>query len=212
MSRFSSSFLESIPKQVASLESNSAVEVVVVAAEESGHYRDVDHELAFVVSMMGLVFLFNGPVEISDTLAETWTVPCAVLFYACGLFIARRLDPIRRLLTTRQRRHQQVLDRARAAFVEERIASTRDRSGLMLFVSGFEREAVFLTDLGVDAVIPAAVFNTIQSSWASCPNLAKLEEQVLAQLPKLAEPLAKALPRRVDDVNELPDEVRLVRS
>ena len=205
---FSSSFLETMPKLVAQLEADSSVEVVVVAAEQSGSYGDVEAHAAFAFCVLGLLFAIHGPIEFSVDLLVAW----AVLFYAAGLLIAARIAPLHRLLTSRRRRHNQVVDRARAAFFVERIASTRERTGILLYLSALEREAVILTDTGVDARVPAALFHTLQAGWGACASLPQLEEKVLAQLPQLAQPLSQALPRALDDINELPDEVRLRRA
>ena len=194
-----------MPKLVSQLESKSSVEIVVVAAEQSGSYRDVDLQAAFAFCVAGLLFAIHGPVEFSVDMLVAWTV----LFYAAGSLIAARLRPLHRLLTSRRRRHNQVVDRARATFFEERIASTRERTGILLYLSGMEREALILTDVGVDARVPAALFHTLQAGWGGCSSLPQLEEKVMTQLPQLAEPLCQALPRAADDINELPDEVRV---
>ena len=203
--QFSSSFRENLSQRVTQLESHSSVELVVVILDQSGSYADIDHLWGFGAAMAGLTVMIHTPLEFPPDLVVLLTVA----IYTVGLAVSHKFHAIRRLLATRARRQTQVLDQARICFVSEGVADTRERSGILLLISGLERRAVILPDIGVEARVPRSVFNQLEHEWSESSSLQDFETRVLQGLAGLAEPLAKALPRRSDDSNELSDEIRL---
>jgi len=94
-----------------------------------------------------------------------------------------------------------------AAFYDRGIAHTHRRTGILVFVSTFERKVSVLRDVGVDA-------ESIGEPWTLA--IRALEDAVaggldferfVAALRSLGPVLAKALPHHEGDANELPDEV-----
>lgn len=200
---FSKDFLESLGKAVEKLESRSSVELVVVAAKSSGRYQDVDHQGGFLAACAMVLVAVYSPREFAPEMLLFWVVAGYLLGYVlCG-----QLQGLRRWMTSPGRREQQVGVYARSAFVEKKLSSTRERTGLLLYLSEFERRGVLLGDLGVSARVPRALFNELEKEWAEAPDRAELERRVLAGLDRLVEPLAEALPVADDDENELPNEI-----
>lgn len=185
------------------MEQSSSVEVVVVVGQSSGSYREIDHQNGFVLAMLSLMVAVHSPWEFSEDLIIFWLV----VIYAAVRLISSRWDPPRRWLTSAARRRDQVQKQARAAFVERRVSSTRDRSGLLLYLSYFERLGIFVPDTGVEAQVPRALLNDLEARWAKAKTLPEFEAEVLKGLDSLVKPLASGLPRREDDTNELSNEV-----
>lgn len=188
---------------MARLESRSSVEVVVAVAPQSGSYRELDAQNGFVLAMLIVLVAVHSPWDFDPDMLLFWLV----LGYAFGMLVSTRWSGPRRLLTSADRRRAQVQTQAHALFLEQRVHSTRDRSGLLLFLSDFERLAVFVPDLGVEATLPRAELNNLEAEWAKAKTRETFEQAVLQGLESLAEPLASALPRRDDDENELANEV-----
>jgi putative membrane protein len=200
---FSKELFDGLGQAVERLEAQSSVEVVVVVAPQSGSYRELDHQNAFVAAMLLLLFAIHSPLEFAPDMLLFWLV----LGYSVGLLVSSRWAGLRRLLTSPERRRMQVQAQARQTFVERRVMATRERSGLLVYLSAFERFGVFVPDLGVEAVLPRALLNDLEANWAKAKNLPDFEQAVLPGLETLIAPLAKALPRRDDDQNELPNEI-----
>ena len=179
------------------------MEVVVAVAPQSGSYREIDAQNGFVSAMLLLIVAVHSPWDFDPDMLLFWLV----LGYAFGIFLSTRWARLRRLLTSPERRRAQVKTQAHATFLEQRVHSTRDRSGLLLFLSDFERLGAFVPDLGVEANLPRAELNNLESIWGQAKTQAEFEQSVLQGLESLVQPLATALPRRDDDENELSNEV-----
>jgi len=201
------SFAQKLTDLVGVLEKRSSVEVVVVLATRSGSYQDLEHLLAFAGSMLCLLYLIHSPTEFQTDLWVVWLT----LAYLITLVLLRRFPGLWRPLTSRGRRHVQSLQQARCAFVEERVASTRDRSGLLVYISQFEREIVFVPDLGVDRHLPQSHFHKAEKNVRETRSWTAFQTRLLAELSGLEEPLAQALPVAVDDSNELNNQIRVRR-
>ena len=200
-------FFEQVSAAVADIEKGSAVEIVVVASPQSGNYGDVQHLVAFVGSLLCLLYLIYSPTDFDTDWFAIWVA----LAYLVVLGVLRRWPSLCRPLIRTQRRQAQAYQQARAAFVEERVASTRERTGILLYLCPPERLALFVTDLGVDAAVPRALFNSFQANLSRCRSESEFETTVLKQMAGLAHPLADHLPAREDDTNELSNQVRTLQ-
>lgn len=188
-----------VQQAIARIEAGSSAEVMVAVRASSGRYTDADCILGFVVAFIGLlVFLFHpAPIRIEIFALEF------PLLYGLGMALSAWAPPVRRLLASRERLESSVATAARAAFVELGVSRTRNRTGILVFVSIFERKVVVVADVGVDREQLGEPVAKLESVLSSAPELGKL----VAALDGLAAPLARVLPRASDDENELPDVV-----
>lgn len=200
----STEFRAALEERVRRLEAASSVELCVAVRRQSGSYRDLDHSLAALSCLALLTALIYAP---NDFHQDFLTLLLGAV-YVLVLTLIPRFSGIYRRLAGPNRLRTQVLDAGRAAFVSERVASTRDRSGLLLYISWTERRALLLEDLGIDAHLGRGPLNLAESRWHADPKT--FESSVLSELDTLATALGQALPRKEDDTNELADEVRIL--
>lgn len=200
-------FLERVERSVAAIERASRAEVVVVVAPRSGSYADVDLRWALATGFLTLAFLLHSPWEFNSDLV----LLDVALFAGLGWLLSRRLDPLRRLLTTRARRHRQVQGAALQVFMEERVSATRDRSGVLLYVSLLEKEVAILPDLGLDGLVPRAEWNGILHDLESARSRKDLQERFFAGLDRLEQRLPLHAPSTGDNPDEIPNTPRLRR-
>jgi putative membrane protein len=113
---------------------------------------------------------------------------------------------LRRLVTPSSRRKEETRRAAGLAFHDLGIGRTSGRNGILVLVALFEHEVAVIPDVGVDpALIQAAASDLERSVHRPVPDF----DAFLSALESLGPALAKAMPRRDDDVNELPDDVGL---
>jgi putative membrane protein len=186
-----------VTEAVIDVESHTAAEVVVVVHRTSGAWREVDLAAGAVAAFGVLLLVLFHPRPIP---VVAMPVDVALGFVA-GAVLCASLSPLKRALLPRRRVKAQVLAMARAVFVEQGVSRTTGRTGLLVYVSTFERLVEVVTDIGVD---PKAVQREIDALRASLAGGADLDG-FLARLRALGPPLGSALPRSPDDVNELPD-------
>ncbi len=114
------------------------------------------------------------------------------------------------VLTPRWEKRRQVQQRALLAFYEAGLNHTQGRTGILLFVSWRERQAVVLADEGIAKFCQVAAFQDVVAELVKGAK----ERQVVAGFCRAvtmsAAILARHIPRRPDDVNELKDYLRII--
>ena len=189
-------FRQSVTQAVRELEKKTAAEVVVVLAARSGSYRDVAYATGAAVAWATLLFFLFSPAMYS----ALWVpVETAALFVA-SVWLVRRTPALVRLLTSTRRRQAQVAHAAAAAFAEERVDRTRERTGILVYVSILERRLEVLPDAGIDGRVAPG-------TWA--PVDLRVGDDVLRELTRIGEILAQKVPSTGTNPDELPDEPRV---
>jgi putative membrane protein len=188
---------------VREVESGSSAELVVAVRHGSDDYRDLDFIVGFAFSLVAL-----GALLFSDVPYRVdWMPVDVVVAFLAGVFVARHAPPLRRMLLGRRRARAAVEKAARAVFYDRGIARTHKRTGILVFVSTFERNVAVVPDAGVDVAL-------LGDGWTR--GIDAIERAVaagldfdafVAALRALAPVLAAAMPHRQGDTNELPDEV-----
>ena len=83
--------------------------------------------------------------------------------------------------------------------------ATRDRTGVLFFVSACEHYVEILTDRGVREVVPDAVWSEIVARFGEAVRQRRIADGFVEAIAACTEVLAEKLPRRPDDENELPN-------
>lgn len=203
---FSQTFLEKLTKLVENVESVSSVELVIVAGPSSGNYRDIDRQTGFLSAILILLVAIHSPLEFAPEMLVFWM---AVAYFLGGAG-SERLPWLRRAFVSSKRLKAEVEFSSRYYFHEKKLTHTRERTGLMLYLSYFERSAVLLPDVGVEAKLSGAVLHQFEHDCNRHSSIEDFEQAVLAGLDSLKAPIGEALPRPDDDENELPNEVCVV--
>jgi uncharacterized membrane protein len=173
---------------IGEIEARTAAEIVVTVRRRSASYRHVDLAVGAAFALIALLVYVYAPAEFDDNLA-----PLAIVSaFVAGALGTAAIDPWKRLLVGRRARSESVQRAARAAFYDQRIASTVSRKGILVYVSLFEREVAVLPDVGVSVPIEVSI---------------KSFDEFVRTLKAAGEVLATEMPVTADDVNELPNEV-----
>jgi len=146
------SFYEARAKQearaaVEAVEAQTSAEIVVCLRGASDMYRDADYLFGFLVSLVALVgmLLLDRPFRLASYPASV------VSGFLLGSVASANVAPIHRLLVSSGRKAAAVHLAARAAFVDQGVSRTRGRTGILLYVSMFERRVEVLPDVGIQA-------------------------------------------------------------
>ena len=194
---FSADGKAAVTHAVRDAEACTAAEVVVAVRRRAATYRETEALAAFVVSVLTLAFLLFTPSPIS-----TVTIPLrVVLAGGVGALLVAWASPLKRALVPSARRRGMVRLVARAAFVDLGVSRTTGRTGVLVFVSAFERDVELVADVNVDAKL----LEPARAALAAAVRAWDLDA-FAAGVRAIGPALSKALPRAQDDVNELPDE------
>lgn len=187
---------------VKAVELRSAAEIVIAVRKTSGSYRGTDLGFAAVLAGLTLAFLWFSPIAFSPA---KMSLNIAAVFLLAAV-VSSSVPPLRRLLSGRGTLRGNAERHARASFYDQGILRTTGRTGILVFVSIFEREAVLVPDVGVDPAKLGEPYAAAERAIKAA--VARVDfEAFLRAVESLGPALEKDLPRSADDVNELPDEV-----
>jgi len=220
---FSGEDLAAIERRVREAERATGGEVVVYAVDASDDYP----EAAWTAAAAGAALLplaaaaahraagFWGGAG-QGRWADHWTghwllwiVLPALLGAALGWLAAALLPGLRRRLVREADLARRTERRAAAAFVSEEVFATRDRTGVLLFVSLFEHRVVVLADAGIHARVPPGSWDAVVEGVVAGIRAGRPGAAVAEGVERCGRLLAEhGVPRRPDDRDELADPVR----
>jgi putative membrane protein len=186
---------------IAAIERASAVEVVVAVRRRSAGYLHANLVVGGLVALAGLAVMLFG--EHVFALTSILVDPFVLGGIAGGL--VELLPDIKRVLSPAAMRNRSVARAARATFVERGVHNTRDRSGLLVYISWLERQVMVVADTGIARRLPGDAVQGAEHALTLA--LDRGGAAVARELAQLAPALAAAMPRRDDDRNELPDAI-----
>jgi putative membrane protein len=152
-------FSDAVARRVADIEAKTDAEVVVVAAERSGSYRDVSMVLGACAALVAFMVLLALPWSVHPVLA----VADLAATFAVVTWVAEGIAlPVR--LAGAARRRRQVHEAAAAAFHLDAVHATPHRLALLLYVSAAERQVEVVPDIGLEVEVPLDVWAKLASS------------------------------------------------
>ena len=190
-----------LARAIETIENASAVEVVVTVRRRSSRYVHAHAIVAALCAFAGLAAMLysSHPFALSSILVDPFV---AAALGAGAVALAPQLE---RLLTPAAERHRRVTPAARATFVAHGVHATTGRSGLLVYVSWLERRVALVADLGLVRALPRGTLDHAEAvlTRAMRDGGAAMGKELAA----LADTMARAMPHRADDVNELPDAI-----
>jgi len=150
---------ESIDRAVLEAERRTCAEIVPVVAKASGRYDRAEDVVGLwfgIALCAGVWWFFQGVGEssgwsgVGEVRVGFWTFAALIVVgFAVGVVLASRVLWLRRLFTSSREMEEEAVSRAKKAFFDRRVHRTSAASGVLVFVSVYERCAVLIADEGV---------------------------------------------------------------
>lgn len=198
---------ENILRTVKESERRTSGELVPLIVSESSDYGA--HEIigAFTLAMplaVGGAYLVNwSQYSQHDTLALFLMVFVPV-FGLCYLLM--NLCPaLKRFFIPDATMDEEVRETAAAAFFSHGLHKTRDESGVLLYISVFERRVWILADRGINTNLPDGTWDDIIADLTRGIKQKKRGEAICIAIRRIGELLTAHCPAYRDHANELPD-------
>src|ERR1700761_4628974 len=168
MKQLSPSDLTAIEACVREAEAGTTGEIYCIVTEESAHYTEVVIAWATVVALLGPALLLLAGVHVTiPDLFTSWSasdvsvaietavrralegaiVTQGLLFVLTAALVS--IPAVRRALTPRGLKRLRVQRRAAEQFLAKNLHATRERTGVLIFVSLGERMAELIADEGI---------------------------------------------------------------
>jgi putative membrane protein len=210
--RFSPPDLQRIKDAVKQAEDKISGEIVPVFVEKSGYYNIASYRGAFSVAAFAFIVIiifdrYIPTVAVYDPVLIFLIVSIAGLL---GAAAAHYLDPVKRWLLHQDHLDQSTKKRAENAFLEEEVFNTRDRTGIMIFISFFEREVIVMADRGISKVVEQKEWDNIVKVIIEHVRKEKIIDGLEIAIKRCGEILLeKGFLKATDDINELGDDLRI---
>lgn len=191
-------------------EAASGAEIVPVLVAASGDYAVADARGVAAGALVGALAYLVAPQLGEAAIDPGWLGTVAVATGALGGLVLARVPRLRRTLAGEELDQRVDLVAARE-FLARNVFRTAERTGVLLFVSLFERQVRVIADEGVYAAVPRPRWDELAAAVAREMRDAGGESTAGAALLRAVEAAGALVVehgprRRPGDVNELSDE------
>jgi putative membrane protein len=200
---FSDSQKEKINAAIGEVETRTAGEVAVMIVDQSDTYPEANLLAGGIVG--GLLAL-----SVTDLLfaASLWYFVPLYVVIAFGIGWGARFWPgLLRYFTLGSRLENQVREEAVKSFYDKGLYKTRDKTGVLFFISLFEHRVWILADEGIYTKISQERLQEYAGDIARGIKDGNAAEVLIAEIHKVGAILAAHFPIKADDVNELSNKV-----
>lgn len=211
---------KAISAAVGEAEKKTSAEIVPVVASASDRYERAE-DLAGLASALVAVAAawtqFGGLRPSADWDGEPHPMLHLAIVLAvfaagwiAGVLAAKAVPWVKRLTASRRAMATRVLQAAHHSFNALHAHKTAGGTGVVIFVSLFERRVCVWADKAVSAKIPESEWKGITEQMIRSLRDGKPREGFVEAIRKTGELLAKHFPVQPGDVNELSNELRIL--
>lgn len=203
MSLITEQLKERIEARIREYEARSSVEFVPVIVRDSGEYSGFRLQ-ATLLSLIATLMYFHGwPTSLGAGMES-----CASFVVASVVYMVSAWSPVLRWLVPASVKRTEVEQGAGHCFLREEIFNTRRRTGLLIYISVFERAVYLMADRGITAVVPVEEWARLGNRLAQDLGRNTPGVTFLEALDEIMVRLQNSFPPDVDNPNELPDGIR----
>ena len=190
---------QQVADAVTRAEQRTDAEIVTVLAPRADDYSYIPLLWASLIALVvpALVHFLIGGLQIYGLLMLQW---------ACFVFhsLIFRLPAITTRLIPPRIRHWRASNLARRQFLEQKLHHTRDRTGVLIFVSEAERYVEILVDEGISQHLDDSDWGSIVSDFTRRVALGHTAEGFISCIDACAELLERHVPK-THPRNQLPN-------
>lgn len=208
-----------IANAIAKAEQNTSAEIVAAVATASGRYDRAEDIVGFLAALLAVIAgwlafpsIHSAPAwGTGSSISELIEVlVLMVAGFAAGSALASRLPALRLPFISKKELEQEVQRAAQATFMSSRVRKTAGATGILLFVSFYERRVVVLPDDAILDKLPEFDWGKLCATIVSGLKANRSTEALEQAIARCGEILAGPLPRQDDDKDELKDELILI--
>ena len=188
---------------VRDVESRTAGEVVAMVVDASDDYPEAEIIggifLSILVSLILTCLFFHASIF--------WFVPISFVLFLPSKLLLSRVTQLKKPFLGADRKEEAVRTRAFAAFHEHGLDKTRQNTGLLFFLSLFERKVHILADRGIYSKIGQETLDRYAGIIAQGIKEGRACDALCQAIQETGQLLSTHFPTVAGDTNELPDTV-----
>ena len=181
-------------------ESKTSGEIVTVIARASGDYFYYPTLWAALLAILSPLL----PIGLALSFAPLGIIELQLLVFAL-LALVFRWAPLKRRLVPRSVKQQYCARRAREQFLAQNLHTTRERTGVLLYVSVAEHHVELLADAGIHAKVPAGTWDQVVGKLTARVKAGQVGEGFIEAVNAIGAQLVANFPAAGVNPNELPD-------
>jgi putative membrane protein len=210
---FTKEELLQIRQAVVEAEQLSGGEIVPVFSRHSSWYEQTlwrAGALFAVLTAIILTLLYLSSDVLLWLPPYLWLLICTTGGIA-GATLTESVPVLKRFFISRESLQQQVQARAQQFFVEQSVSHTEQRTGILLYISFFEKHALILPDIGISELVSHEVWEGILQQLVSTMKGGQPTAAICNAIASCGKVLADSGIQKAedDDTNELPDEIHI---
>ena len=190
-----------IEAAVKAAESKTSGEIVPMVVDESYEYPRAELIGGGIMAMAFGLF-------VSWALGHEsiwWFLPVFIVVYFIFSQLIRNLPDLKRRLISPAEFDIEVREKALVSFVEQGLHETRDKTGILILISLFERRVQVLADSGINAKVPEHTWEEIVDIITAGLKSGDACSAVCKAVERCGELLQEHFPIKTDDTDELPN-------
>ena len=212
--------LEKIKQAVQEAEKKTAGEIAVGFIKESSNYAFYELMVSVFCGFfyfVAMVFASHGIETMIKNMFWDYTTDHLLLFYGSTTFLViflvywlTNIPFIDRLIIPKSVMAARVNQRAVRYFMESNVYDTRDRTGILIFISALEHRVELLADKGISEKIPQGKWDDTVNHIIKGIKTNRLTGHLCEAIAGCGELLAEHFPIQPDDENELTDGIAIL--
>lgn len=217
---FSNEERKAIENAVAEAEQKTSGEIVPVVATVSGRYDRAEDIFGLItaVAVLCMVWLFFQEVVPGGGWASGQTLVIGLLpivgivigGFILGAFIATNIPALRLPFIAKNEMKDEVERRAAEAFRNFRVRGSKGATGILIYVSLYERSIRILGDDAISKLLAQDDWNEVRDLIGQGLKENRAAEGFCAAITKCGDLLAKDFPVQPGDTNELSNELKII--
>jgi putative membrane protein len=217
---FSQEDRKAISAAVTEAEKSTSAEIVPVVATISDRYERAEDLVGLAMSLVAVAATWTQFQRLKpsqdwdDSLELELHLPYVLAImvggWVVGVLLAKAIPWLKRLAVSRRAMTARVLIAAHHAFDSLHANKTAGGTGVVLYVSLFERRVCVWADRKVSEKIPEAEWKGITEQLIKALRDGKPRDGYVEAIRRMGELLAKPFPIQPDDKNELSNELRIL--
>ena len=217
---FSKEDSEAISEAVRQSEKNTSAEIVPVVASTSDVYERGEDLIGLATALIAVAAvwtLFQRVRPSYDWDGESELLVHLPILLAtivggwiAGVLLAKGIPAVKRLAISHRAMKARVLIAAHHAFDSLHADKTSGGTGVVIYVSLFERLVCVWADRSISAVIPESEWKGIAGNLTRALGQGKHREGFIEAVRKTGELLTLSFPAKPGDTNELSNELRIL--
>jgi len=209
---FTSADQNRIVAAVKEAEGKTSGEIVPYVVGYSDLYEEAEWRAGglFGVALVLMVIILQVFTSIWLPVGLLQILLVILLGAAIGMLLGRFVAPFRRFFAGNALLERRVAQRAAEAFVAEEVFKTKNRTGILIFLSLFERKVLVVGDAGINAKVAKDDWHDIVDRVVKGIRAGRPADGLIEAIQQCGQLLQQhGVSIRPDDQDELPDSLRL---